>query len=100
MLLQESSNQLNGLAPCSSGLSRQSSKKAGGSRSRLSSSNEEPVPDMFEIGSGEEAKKVMVLSERRQIRNEITSNVKAKQAEKAELLAMKEKATKAEGIDR
>ena len=102
MLLKESSKQLSAIERLEKGLSRQSSKKGGASRSRLSSSNEEPTPDMFE-SKVDEAKKVVVLSTRRQHRIETTNNVKAKQAEKAEILALKEKAEKAnktEGIDR
>ena len=104
MMLQETTTKLRTLSTSSSGgVSRQNSKKGGGARSRLSSSNEEPSPDLFDSGYGEESKKMVVLSERRQIRNEITSNVKAKEAERAELaelLAMKEKANKIEANER
>ena len=83
------------------GISRQGSKKSGGSRSRLSSSNDEPTPDMFQESSNPEAgKKIVILSERRQIRNEITSNVKARKAEQAELQAIKEKTNKTENVER
>ena len=83
------------------GVSRQGSKKSGGSRSRLSSSNDEPTPDMFQESSNPDAgKKIVILSERRQIRNEITSNVKARKAEQAEIQAIKEKTNKTENVER
>ena len=104
IMLQETTTKLRTLSTNSSGgVSRQNSKKKGsGARSRLSS-NEDPIPDLFESSYGEESKKIVVLSERRQIRNEITSNVKAKEAERAEraeLQAMKEKANKIEANER
>ena len=100
--LQESSNKLSAMAANNgNGVSRQGSKKSGGSRSRLSSSNDEPTPDMFQESSNPEAgKKIVILSERRQIRNEITSNVKARKAEQAELQAIKEKTNKTENVER
>ena len=98
--LLESSNKLNAMAANNS-VSRQGSKKSGGSRSRLSSSNDEPTPDMFQESSNPEAgKKIVILSERRQIRNEITSNVKARKAEQAEIQAIKEKTNKTENVER
>ena len=104
MILQDTTTKLRTSSTSGSGgVSRQNSKKkGGGARSRLSS-NEDPIPDLFESSYGEESKKMVVLSERRQIRNEITSNVKAKEAERAEraeLLAMKEKANKIEANER
>ena len=98
--LLESSNKLNAMTANNS-MSRQGSKKSGGSRSRLSSSNDEPTPDMFQESSNPEAgKKIVILSERRQIRNEITSNVKARKAEQAEIQAIKEKTNKTENVER